>query len=105
MNIVLLSPTGPLGRHRQGTYKNHLRHAPLTLIRSASLVPLELNPNTRIFDEGLEGPALDVRAGFNAERRDPPTALQAARIPGHARVCRAPVPPDNCADAGRRMAR
>jgi radical SAM superfamily enzyme YgiQ (UPF0313 family) len=54
MKIVLLSPKGPLYRHRGGIFKKNLRYAPLTLTTLASLVPPELNAEVTILDEGIE---------------------------------------------------
>ena len=42
LRILLLSPRGPLYRHRTGTWKKSPRYAPLTLTTLAALVPREL---------------------------------------------------------------
>jgi radical SAM superfamily enzyme YgiQ (UPF0313 family) len=54
MRIVLISPKGPLYRHRGGIFKKSLRYMPLTLTTLASLVPAELNADIRLVDEGIE---------------------------------------------------
>lgn len=54
MEIVLLSPKGPLYRHRGGIFKKNLRYAPLTLTTLAALVPPELNAEVEILDEAIE---------------------------------------------------
>ncbi|MEO8678335.1 MAG: radical SAM protein [Vicinamibacterales bacterium] len=54
MRIVLLSPRGPLYRHRGGIWKKTMRYAPLTLTTLASLVPPELGADVRIIDEGID---------------------------------------------------
>ncbi len=54
MRIALLSPKGPLYRHRGGIFKRSLRYAPLTLTHLAALVPDDLNAEVTIFDEGIE---------------------------------------------------
>lgn len=54
MKIILLSPKGPLYRHRGGIFKKNLRYAPLTLTTLAALVPPELNAEVTILDEGIE---------------------------------------------------
>lgn len=54
MKIVLLSPKGPLYRHRGGIFKRNLRYAPLTLVTLASLIPKELSATIEIIDEGIE---------------------------------------------------
>ena len=43
MKLVLISPKGPLYRHRGGIFKQNLRYAPLTLTTLASLIPPELH--------------------------------------------------------------
>ncbi len=54
MKIALVSPKGPLYRHRGGIFKKNLRYAPLTLTTLAALVPAELNTEVQIYDEGVE---------------------------------------------------
>jgi len=54
MKIALLSPKGPLYRHRGGIFKKNLRYAPLTLTTLAALVPSELDAEIQILDEGIE---------------------------------------------------
>jgi radical SAM superfamily enzyme YgiQ (UPF0313 family) len=52
--IVLISPKGPLYRHRGGIFKKSLRYMPLTLTTLAALVPEELGAEVRLVDEGIE---------------------------------------------------
>jgi radical SAM superfamily enzyme YgiQ (UPF0313 family) len=54
MKIILLSPKGPLYRHRGGIFKKSLRYAPLTLTTLAALIPPALNASVEILDEGVE---------------------------------------------------
>ena len=54
MRLVLISPKGPLYRHRGGIFKKNLRYAPLTLSTLASLVPPEISTEITIIDEGIE---------------------------------------------------
>ncbi len=54
MKIVLLSPKGPLYRHRTGIFKKSLRAAPLTFSTLASLIPDEIDAAVKIIDEGVE---------------------------------------------------
>jgi radical SAM superfamily enzyme YgiQ (UPF0313 family) len=63
VKIVLISPKGPLYRHRGGIFKRSLRYAPLTLTTLAALVPPELNADVRLIDEGIE----DVDLGLDAD--------------------------------------
>ena len=54
MKIALLSPKGPLYRHRGGIFRKSLRYQPLTLTTLAALVPEELNARIEVYDEGIE---------------------------------------------------
>ena len=62
MKIALLSPKGPLYRHRVGIFRKSLRYAPLTLTTLAALVPAEFKAEVSIHDEGIEDipPHLDA---------------------------------------------
>jgi radical SAM superfamily enzyme YgiQ (UPF0313 family) len=54
MKLVLLSPKGPLYRHRGGIFKKNLRYAPLTLTTLAAYVPPKITTDIHIIDEGVE---------------------------------------------------
>jgi radical SAM superfamily enzyme YgiQ (UPF0313 family) len=54
LKIALISPAGPLYRHRGGIFSKSLRYSPLTLITLAAYVPPELNATVEIFDEGIQ---------------------------------------------------
>jgi radical SAM superfamily enzyme YgiQ (UPF0313 family) len=54
LRIVLISPKGPLYRHRGGIFGQTLRYMPLTLPTLAALVPPELNANVTCLDEGIQ---------------------------------------------------
>jgi radical SAM superfamily enzyme YgiQ (UPF0313 family) len=54
LRITLLSPRGPLYRHRGGIWKKTMRYAPLTLTTLASLIPSEIPADVRIIDEGVD---------------------------------------------------
>jgi radical SAM superfamily enzyme YgiQ (UPF0313 family) len=62
LKIALVSPKGPLYRHRGGIFRKSLRYAPLTLTTLAALVPSELEAELTLVDEGIEDvdPALDA---------------------------------------------
>ncbi len=62
MKIVLISPKGPLYRHRGGIFKRSLRYQPLTLTTLAALVPTELNAEITLYDEGIEDVPLAIDA-------------------------------------------
>ena len=51
--LLLISPRGPLYRHRSGIWKKSLRYAPLTLITLAALIPPELEVDLSLV-EGLK---------------------------------------------------
>jgi radical SAM superfamily enzyme YgiQ (UPF0313 family) len=106
MRIALISPKGPLYRHRGGIFKKSLRYAPLTLTTLAALVPAELNADVRIYDEGVEviPEDLDVdprrydgdhRIGATLRRAGqavpgpghPPSSLAAPTSPWRRRMC------------------
>jgi radical SAM superfamily enzyme YgiQ (UPF0313 family) len=53
MRLALISPKGPLYRHRGGIFKKSLRYAPLTLTTLAAYVPPELDARIEILDEGI----------------------------------------------------
>src|SRR5690242_15575264 len=54
LRIVLISPKGPLYRHRGGIWRKSLRYQPLTLTTLPSLVPAEFNADVRLIDEGID---------------------------------------------------
>lgn len=53
MKVVLISPKGPLYRHRGGIFKKSLRYQPLTLTTLAALAPPELDVEFQLIDEGI----------------------------------------------------
>ncbi|MEA2236937.1 MAG: hypothetical protein QOC81_1661 [Thermoanaerobaculia bacterium] len=63
MKIALISPKGPLYRHRSGIFKRSLRYQPLTLTTLAALVPPELDARIDLYDEGIQ----DVPSTLDAD--------------------------------------
>jgi radical SAM superfamily enzyme YgiQ (UPF0313 family) len=53
LKIALISPKGPLYRHRGGIWKKSLRYMPLTLPTLASLIPEELDASVELIEEGI----------------------------------------------------
>jgi radical SAM superfamily enzyme YgiQ (UPF0313 family) len=53
LRVVLISPKGPLYRHRGGLFKRSLRYQPLTLTTLAALLPPELPIELTLIDEGI----------------------------------------------------
>src|SRR5258708_2292588 len=62
MRIALISPKGPLYRHRGGIFKRSLRYQPLTLTTLAALVPLDIDAKITLYDEGIQDVPLDLDA-------------------------------------------
>ena len=67
MRILLVSPKGPLYRHRGGIFQRALRYKPLTLTTLAALVPPELEADVRLVDEALEGDEAAIADGSVAD--------------------------------------
>src|SRR5260370_35299394 len=53
LRIVLISPKGPLYRHRGGIFGQTLRYMPLTLPTLVALIPPELDAEVTCLDEGI----------------------------------------------------
>jgi radical SAM superfamily enzyme YgiQ (UPF0313 family) len=53
LKIILVSPKGPLYRHKGGGFKKSLRYQPLTLTTLAALIPEELATQVELIDEGI----------------------------------------------------
>src|SRR5437868_3002891 len=62
IRIALVSPKGPLYRHRGGIFRKSLRYQPLTLTTLAALAPPDVPCELFLFDEGIQdvAPDLDV---------------------------------------------
>lgn len=58
--IALISPKGPLYRHRGGIWRKSLRYQPLTLTTLAALIPSELGAELQLFDEGITDVPLEL---------------------------------------------
>lgn len=54
LKIALLSPKGPLYRHRGGIFRKSLRYPPLTLPTLAALIPEDVDHELSVYDEGIE---------------------------------------------------
>ena len=63
IKIVLVSPKGPLYRHRGGIWRKSLRYQPLTLTTLAALMPPELAVELELFDEGITGCVVGFGSG------------------------------------------
>jgi radical SAM superfamily enzyme YgiQ (UPF0313 family) len=82
VRIALISPKGPLYRHRGGIFKKSLRYAPLTLTTLAAYVPADLGASIEILDEGIADVDADRvgadLAGITAITGNAPRAYQLA---------------------------
>ena len=82
MKIALISPKGPLYRHRGGIFRRSLRYAPLTLTTLASLVPPDLHADITLIDEGIDDVDPDLKAdliGFTVITGTAPRVYELAR--------------------------
>lgn len=84
-NIALVSPKGPLYRHRGGIWKKSLRYQPLTLTTLAALIPAELNAQVRLFDEGIADVPMDLEADLVGLTVITGTAMRAYELADHFR--------------------
>lgn len=62
MKIALISPKGPLYRHRGGIFRKSLRYQPLTLTTLAALVPPDIEADITLYDEGIQDVPDDLDA-------------------------------------------
>src|SRR5207244_1528518 len=85
IKIALVSPKGPLYRHRGGIWKKSLRYQPLTLTTLAALVPSELPVELALFDEGIADVPLDVEADLIGLTVITGTARRAYELADHFR--------------------
>jgi len=85
IKIALVSPKGPLYRHRGGIWKKSLRYQPLTLTTLAALIPEELPVELQLFDEGIADVPLDLDADIVGLTVITGTAMRAYELADHFR--------------------
>jgi len=85
VKIALISPKGPLYRHRNGIFKKSLRYAPLTLTTLASLKPDGITVDYQLFDEGIEDLPLDIQADLIGMTVITGTAMRSYELAAHYR--------------------
>ncbi|HEY1170485.1 MAG TPA: radical SAM protein [Verrucomicrobiae bacterium] len=85
MKIALVSPKGPLYRHRGGIWKKSLRYQPLTLTTLAALIPADLPVDLQLFDEGIADVPLDLEADIIGLTVITGTAVRAYELADHFR--------------------
>lgn len=83
--IVLISPKGPLYRHRGGIWKKSLRYQPLTLTTLAALIPSEIPVDVQLVDEGIADVPLDLDADLIGLTVITGTARRAYELADHFR--------------------
>ncbi len=83
--IALVSPKGPLYRHRSGIWKKSLRYQPLTLTTLAALIPPEIPVDLQLFDEGIADVPLDLDVDLVGLTVITGTAMRAYELADHFR--------------------
>jgi len=81
LKVALISPRGPLYRHRTGIWKKSMRYMPLTLPTLAALIPPELPHRLQVLDEGIDAIPWDLDAdliGISAITGSAPRAYELA---------------------------
>lgn len=91
LRIVLISPKGPLYRHRGGIWRKSLRYQPLTLTTLAALVPPELDADVRLIDEGIDDVDTDLDAELVGMTVITGTAMRAYELAAKFRARGVPV--------------
>jgi radical SAM superfamily enzyme YgiQ (UPF0313 family) len=86
LRIVLISPKGPLYRHRGGIWRKSLRYQPLTLTTLAALIPSELPCELDLLDEGIHDVPLDLEADLIGLTVITGTASRAYELADHFRA-------------------
>ncbi len=85
LKVVLISPKGPLYRHRGGIWKKSLRYQPLTLTTLAALIPPEIPTEVSLIDEGIADVPLDLEADLVGLTVITGTAMRAYELADHFR--------------------
>lgn len=85
LRLTLISPKGPLYRHRAGIFGKSLRYMPLTLPTLAALVPDELNAAISCVDEGIGDVDLNLQADLVGMTVITGTAPRAYELAAHFR--------------------
>lgn len=85
LRIALISPKGPLYRHRGGIWQKSLRYQPLTLTTLAALIPPELPHTVQCIDEGIGDVPLDLDVDLVGMTVITGTAVRAYALADHFR--------------------
>ena len=84
--IALVSPKGPLYRHRGGIWKKSLRYQPLTLTTLAALIPDDVPHSIELFDEGITDVPRDLDVDLIGLTVITGTAMRAYELADHYRA-------------------
>lgn len=85
LRIALVSPKGPLYRHRGGIWRKSLRYQPLTLTTLAALIPPDLPHTVSCIDEGIADVPLDLDVDLVGLTVITGTAVRAYALADHFR--------------------
>ena len=91
LKIVLISPKGPLYRHRGGIFRQSLRYMPLTLPTLAALVPDDIHAEVHCIDEGIADVNRELDADLIGMTVITGTATRAYQLAEHFRHRGIPV--------------
>jgi radical SAM superfamily enzyme YgiQ (UPF0313 family) len=91
IDIVLISPKGPLYRHRGGIFRQSLRYMPLTFPTLKALIPPEIDATVTCVDEGIADVDLNLEADLIGMTVITGTAPRAYHLAGHFRQRGIPV--------------
>jgi radical SAM superfamily enzyme YgiQ (UPF0313 family) len=86
LRVALLSPKGPLYRHRGGIWRKSLRYQPLTLTTLAALIPPDLPHTVQCLDEGIADIPLDLDVDLIGITAITGTARRAYELADHYRT-------------------
>jgi len=85
LKIALISPKGPLYRHRGGIWRKSLRYQPLTLTTLAALIPRDIDAEVQLLDEGIADVPLELNADLIGMTVITGTAVRAYELADHFR--------------------
>lgn len=91
LRVVLISPKGPLYRHRGGIFGQTLRYMPLTLPTLAALIPEDVPVDLVCIDEGIADVDLHIEADLVGMTVITGTANRAYELAAHFRGRGIPV--------------
>jgi len=84
--LALISPKGPLYRHRGGIWKKSLRYQPLTLTTLAALIPTDFPHVVELIDEGIADVPRDLDVDLIGITVITGTAVRAYELADHYRA-------------------